>query len=278
MAELNVNDITTNTIDPTDKVYGFNANESKAPTVQTLLGAAPGIMAVGTCATAAATAAKAVTSANWTDKPGQSILIEFTNANTANNVTLSINQGNAIPVYYLNCATEQISGNAIPAGAVIFTLNAAGNKFYAHLTKTLSAVDTTSKLPVDSSIFSAYLKKSEVITPYIANLTYYKYTITDEVGKLGNGVILLQLFTDVALLVKSSRTPFFKIIPLTTSINIKVSVLSETEIVIRFPGDKVFAMQGISKMFSSGLGAYQDIIITRTNSTETEYNSGNIIY
>lgn len=151
MAELNVNDITTNTIDPTDKVYGFSADESKAPTVQTLLGTAPGIMAVGTCATAAATAAKAVTSDNWTAKPGQSILIEFTNANTANNVTLSINQGNAIPVYYLNCATEQISGNAIPAGAVIFTLNAAGTKFYAHLTKTLSVVDTTSKLPVDST-------------------------------------------------------------------------------------------------------------------------------
>lgn len=278
MAELNVKDISDRTILATDRVLGFNDSASKAPTVKTLMGAAPGVMSTGTCATAAATALKAVTSDDWEAKPGRSILIEFSIANTASDVSLSINQENAIPVYYLNCDTEQISGNAIPAGAVIFTLNAAGNKFYAHLTKTLSTVDTTSKLPVNSSIFSAYLKKSEVITPYIANLTYYKYTITDEVGKLGNGVILLQLFTDVALLVKSSRSPFFKIITLTTSINIKVSVLSETEIVIRFPGDKVFAMQGISKMFSSGLGTYQDIIITRTNSTETEYNSGNIIY
>lgn len=150
MADLNVTAITNHTIEATDYVYGFDANGSKAPTVQDFLGVAPGVMAVGTCATAAATAAKAVTSDNWTAKPGQSILIEFTNANTANNVTLSINQGTAIPVYYLNCATEQISGNAIPAGAVIFTLNAAGTKFYAHLTKTLSVVDTTSKLPVDS--------------------------------------------------------------------------------------------------------------------------------
>lgn len=149
MAELNVNDITTNTIDPTDKVYGFNADESKAPTVQTLLGAAPGIMAVGTCATAAATAAKAVTSANWTAKPGQSILIEFTNANTANNVTLSINQANAIPVYALNTSIRLGSGS-IPAGPMIFTLSADGTKFYAHTVVVDTAVTSDSSNPVSS--------------------------------------------------------------------------------------------------------------------------------
>lgn len=159
MAELNVNDITTNTIDPTDKVYGFNADESKAPTVRTLLGTAPGIMAVGTCATAAATAAKAVTSDNWTAKPGQSILIEFTNANTANNVTLSINQANAIPVYALNTSIRLGSGT-IPAGPMIFTLSADGTKFYAHTVVVDTAVTSGSNKPVTSgSVYDELLKK-----------------------------------------------------------------------------------------------------------------------
>lgn len=131
MAELNVNDISISTINPTDKVFGFSPTASKAPTVNTLLGAAPGVMATGTCATAAATALKEVTSANWTDKAGQSILIEFSTANTADDVSISINQGTAIPVYVLN-SSSRLGAGAIPAGAMIFTLNADGTKFYAH--------------------------------------------------------------------------------------------------------------------------------------------------
>lgn len=160
-------------------LWDISASETKKATVSNVVtpvatstatsvatstvGTTSGIMATGTCSTAAGTAQKAVTSAKWTNKPGESIMVEFTYENTADNVTLKIGTNSAIPVYYLNCASEQISGNAIPAGAVVFTLNAGGTKFYAHLTKTLSAVDTTSKLPVNSGSILNEISKSVVI-------------------------------------------------------------------------------------------------------------------
>lgn len=131
MAELNVNDISISTIDPTDKVFGFSSTASKAPTVNKLLSAAPGVMATGTCATAASTALKEVTSSDWVGSPGQSIIIEFSTVNTADDITISINQGTAIAVYALN-SSLRLGAGAIPAGAMIFTLNADGTKFYAH--------------------------------------------------------------------------------------------------------------------------------------------------
>lgn len=151
MSDLNVTTIQNNNIAKTDKLLAFNNNDSKAASIQDVVQLVPGKMAVATCTTAGNVATKAVTCDDWTNKPGLSILVEFSNANSADNVTLSINNGTAIPVYYMNTATEQVSGGAIPAGAVVFTLNAAGNKFYAHVTKTLATVDTTSKLPVNSS-------------------------------------------------------------------------------------------------------------------------------
>lgn len=131
MAELNVNDISISTINPTDKVFGFSPTASKAPTVNTLLSAAPGVMATGTCATADSTALKEVTSSDWVGSPGQSIIIEFSTANTADDITISINQGTAVAVYALN-SSLRLGAGAIPAGAMIFTLNADGTKFYAH--------------------------------------------------------------------------------------------------------------------------------------------------
>ena len=54
----------------------------------------------GTCDTAAATAAKVVTCANF-DKliTGVTIHVKFTYSNTANNPTLNINNTGAIPIY-----------------------------------------------------------------------------------------------------------------------------------------------------------------------------------
>lgn len=132
MSDLNVTTIQNNNITKTDKLLAFNNSDSKAASIQDVVQLVPGKMAVATCSTAGNVATKAVTCADWNNKPGMSILVEFSNANSADNVTLSINSGTAIPVYYMNTATEQVSGAAIPAGAVVFTLNAAGNKFYAN--------------------------------------------------------------------------------------------------------------------------------------------------
>lgn len=165
MSDLNVNTISNSNIAKTDKLLAFNNSDSKAATIQDVVQLVPGVMAVATCSTAGNVATKAVTCDDWNNKPGQSILVEFSNANSADNVTLSINNGTAIPVYYMTTATEQVSGGAIPAGAVVFTLNAAGNKFYAHVTKLIegagvkidgSKIEAVNDLPTDAVLHYSF--------------------------------------------------------------------------------------------------------------------------
>lgn len=58
---------------------------------------------LGTCTTAAATAAKVVTLTDVTDfelTKGAAILVKFTNTNTAQNPTLNVNNTGAKPIYY----------------------------------------------------------------------------------------------------------------------------------------------------------------------------------
>ena len=134
MAELKVNEITTSTVNANDKVYAFSNLESKAPEVKDLLGAAPGVIALGTCTTSSSTAAKEVTSDNWTGKGGESILIHFSFANTASDITLSINEGTALPVYAANSNGLRLGNGSISESAdVLFTMNETGTKFFAYV-------------------------------------------------------------------------------------------------------------------------------------------------
>lgn len=62
-------------------------------------------VAYGTCATAAATAEKAVTlvgNTNWALTTGAIIMVKFTNTNTASNVKLNVNSTGAYPIWYNN--------------------------------------------------------------------------------------------------------------------------------------------------------------------------------
>lgn len=132
MAELKVNEITTSTVNADDKVYAFSNLTSKAPAVKDLVCAAPGVMANGTCNTLADVATKEVTSSEWNEKECQSIIVAFDAANTAENVSLSINGGTALPVYAINSSNLRLGPGSIPMGFMIFTLSSDGLKFYAH--------------------------------------------------------------------------------------------------------------------------------------------------
>lgn len=132
MAELKVNEITTSTVNADDKVYAFSNLTSKAPAVKDLVCAAPSVMANGTCNTLADVATKEVTSSDWNAKECQSIIVAFAVANTAENVSLSINGGTALPVYAINSSNLRLGPGSIPIGFMIFTLSSDGLKFYAH--------------------------------------------------------------------------------------------------------------------------------------------------
>lgn len=173
MAELNVNDITTNTIDPTDKVFGFSANESKAPTVETLVNAANGKMAIGVCETAAVTAAKVVTCAGWNGLPGQPILINFTNENIASNPTLNINSKGALPIY--NGSTRE---EIIPAGNMLLIVNADSTKLQVVYAPTTNVVESGNSRPVSSKAVKAILGNYAKITKFtLGTARSYSFTM-----------------------------------------------------------------------------------------------------
>ena len=130
MTELQVTEIENESILPTDRLYGFSQNESKAPTVDTVVKSTPGILALGVCETEAAEGNKEVTSPNWKGVPGESILIEFSETNSANEVYISINEGTALPVYPLN-SNVIAAGSVIHSGAMLFTLSSDGSKLWA---------------------------------------------------------------------------------------------------------------------------------------------------
>ena len=72
-------------------------------------------MAYGTCATAAATAAKVVTitgNTNWKLAVGSEIVVKFTNTNTASNCTLNVNNTGAKQIWYNN-AVYTAASNAV---------------------------------------------------------------------------------------------------------------------------------------------------------------------
>lgn len=76
-------------------------------------------IAYGTCATAAATAAKVVTisgNSNWTLQKGSIILVKYTYTNTASSVTLNVNSTGAKQIWYSN-AVYTSTGNTITGTA-----------------------------------------------------------------------------------------------------------------------------------------------------------------
>jgi hypothetical protein len=76
-------------------------------------------VAYGTCATAAATAAKVITisgNTNWKLQEGSLIVVKFTNTNTATNPTFNVNGTGAKPVVYGTGAITTTSSSLSYAG------------------------------------------------------------------------------------------------------------------------------------------------------------------
>lgn len=154
-------------------------SDAVAGAISSAIGTTSGIMATGTCSTAAGTAQKVVTSSKWTNKPGESIMVKFSYKNTADSVTLKIGSYSAIPVYVLNTSIRLGSGT-ISAGPMIFTLSADGTKFYAHTVVVDTAVTSGSSNPITSgAVYSEIIGKIE----QLITLAVGENTITFQTNK-----------------------------------------------------------------------------------------------
>ena len=89
----------------------------------------------GTCSTAAATAAKTVSCANFTLATGARIIVKFTQTNTATNsgVTLNVNNTGAKPIYYRGSGTAWSNGVLAANRTYEFVYNGSQYEFISDL-------------------------------------------------------------------------------------------------------------------------------------------------
>jgi hypothetical protein len=102
----------------------------------------------GVCGTAAATAAKTVTVSNFSLETGATVIVKFTNNNTASSPTLNVNSTGAKPIYrYGSTATgTSQTTTAWRAGAVqMFIYDGTGwiRDYWSNTTYTLKSFDIT---------------------------------------------------------------------------------------------------------------------------------------
>lgn len=218
MADSTINELVnlTNVANNDELVlWDTSANETKKATVSnvvtpvatstatTVVGTTSGIMATGTCSTAAGTAQKVVTSSKWTNKPGESIMVEFTYENTADDVTLKIGSYSAIPVYALNTSIRLGSGT-IPAGPMIFTLSADGTKFYAHTVVVDTAVTSGSSNPITSGAVKTIIDNlPKIVRQYkpveVSSSTqqgYLVFTFSESLPDVNNRTVIISPVLD----------------------------------------------------------------------------------
>lgn len=89
----------------------------------------------GTCSTAAATAAKVVSCANFTLATGARIIVKFTQTNTATNsgVTLNVNNTGAKPIYYRGSGTAWSNGVLAANRTYEFVYNGSQYEFISDI-------------------------------------------------------------------------------------------------------------------------------------------------
>lgn len=129
---------------------------------------------IAECTTAAATANKTATVTNFADFeliPGLDILVYFKAENTANNITLSINDSNAYPIKALGTA-DQLGNGSIKAGAYK-KLTFTGDSFITEA-PTISVINIESALPLNSAAVS-----TELSTKY-----YNKQSVDGKVNEI----------------------------------------------------------------------------------------------
>lgn len=133
---------------------------------------------IAECTTAAATANKTATVTNFADFeliPGLDILVYFKAENTANNITLSINDSNAYPIKALGTA-DQLGNGSIKAGAYK-KLTFTGDSFITEA-PTISVMNSESDLPLNSAAVS-----TELSTKY-----YNKQSVDAKLSNFSNVV------------------------------------------------------------------------------------------
>jgi len=102
-----------------------------------VISAASGGPDYGTCTTAAGTAAKTVTCSGFTLASGKSIIITFSNGNTAASPTLNVNSTGAVAVYR---GSSAISAEVLAAGAHEFVYDGSHYQYVGSVGTSMTAM------------------------------------------------------------------------------------------------------------------------------------------
>jgi len=155
---------------------------------------------IGTCDTAGNQAAKAVTVSsdqNFKLHKGATICVKFTNTNSVSNVTISVNNGTAYPIYY---------GTSVYTASWSMVTGASNREFLYIFNGSYWVWQSCSYIPSYGSITEAEAEAGTATTDKLIKPTILKHAIQYHaipqvdaneriVGKLGNDTLYERVFT-----------------------------------------------------------------------------------
>jgi len=241
---------------------------------------------IGTCDTAAGTAAKAITVSsdqNFVLEKGVTIAIKFANSNTASNATFSVNSGTAYPVYY-NTSTYTLSNNNVLGVANRYSFYVFDGScwvwsgmsyFYSYSNMTQAEAET-------ATVATGRLMPPTVLKQAIQYHAIPQVDASERiVGKLGNDTLYEKVFTFAYSDMQGGSqdaTRVTGVFVLESGVNYKYIMISDAQMINTNPADgkNIWSMP---LPIASASGVYARVQIQKDyHNTPPAYNGLPFIY
>lgn len=245
----------------------------------------PKAVYIGTCDTAAGTAAKAVTVSsdqNFVLEKGTTINVKFANTNTATNVTISVNNGTAYPIWYKSgvqtSATSGITGSAnqnifyVFDGTYWVWQGMGAYMSYSAMTQAEAEAGTST----GTRVVSPAVLKSGIIAHAIPQVDGNERVV----GKLGNDTLYEKVFTFAYSDMQGGSQDASRIngvFVLDSNVNYKTIMIESGQIINSSPNN-TFNVWSMPLPIASTSGTYARIQIQKSYAEPAAYDGIPFIY
>ena len=245
----------------------------------------PKAVYIGTCDTAGNTAAKEVTVSsdqNFVLEKGTTICVKFSNTNTASNVTISVNNGTAYPIWYnlgvYTASSDNIVGRANRQITYIFDGSywcwAGMGYFYSYSNMTQAEAEAATAIT------------GRLVPPTILKqaIQYHAIPQVDGnervVGKLGNDTLYEKVFTFAYSDMQGGSQDASRIngvFVLDSNVNYKTIMIESGQIINSSPNN-TFNVWSMPLPIASTSGTYARIQIQKSYAEPAAYDGIPFIY
>ena len=271
---------------PTDgQALVYDANSSKWVNGAGGSSSASGVY-VGTCDTAAATAAKEVVVSadqNFVLEKGATICIKFTNTNSASNVTFSVNNGTAYPIWYnlgvYTASSDNITGRASRYITYVFDGSywtwAGMGYFYSY--SNMTQAEAEAGTAVTGRLVPPSVLKSAIQYHAIPQYNFYERVIgTNWVGETLYEKAFVFSYSEMQGGSRDSSR-IMGVFVLDSNVNYKNIMIHDAQIVNDVPNNS-FNVWSMPLPISSANGQYCRVQIQKSYSDPPAYDGVPFIY